>query len=371
MKTAAVLLIGLVLLPATSHGQPAVVHPDDSQALASRWAWAVESARGVGQGYWIGYGIDKLMPIHSFFGAFGSRRDAHRVSIYALLGEPEKAQGMPESLRGQFWSSGQSIFRTADDPPDGELQLKELGILFYFEDGADAPSAVRVSNLALTVDLKGRPIYWLGKADQQHSVALLSGIWEAPHTDEAGEELLLAIGIHDVDPDVLNILSKVLLGNYSADLRETAAFWVGRQDTRAAFDLLRRIIEWDASLDVREKAVFSIGQMTLVEAEELLIDLARSGKNEEVQKSAIFWLGQKASRKVEQVLESIVYEDADAEVQEHAVFALSQQPPDVAIPKLIEIATGHPHVEVRKKAIFWLGDSGDPRAVETLVSLIQ
>ena len=61
----------------------------------------------------------------------------------------------------------------------------------------------------------------------------------------------------------------------------------------------------------------------------------------------------------------------DEEVQEQIVFAYSQLPDDEGVPKLIQVAKTHPDVDVRKKAIFWLGQSGDARASEVLLELVQ
>jgi HEAT repeat protein len=63
--------------------------------------------------------------------------------------------------------------------------------------------------------------------------------------------------------------------------------------------------------------------------------------------------------------------DGNAEVQEQAVFALSQLPDGQGVEPLIKLAKTHPDPRVRKRAIFWLGETGDPRALATLVSIIK
>ena len=54
-----------------------------------------------------------------------------------------------------------------------------------------------------------------------------------------------------------------------------------------------------------------------------------------------------------------------------AVFALSQLPKDEAVPQLIHVAETNKDPVVRKEAFFWLGQSGDPRALTFMESVLK
>jgi HEAT repeat protein len=145
------------------------------------------------------------------------------------------------------------------------------------------------------------------------------------------------------------------------EVRESAVFWSGQQNSQDALNFLIATADNDPSKQIREEAVFAISQ----------INLAKNGKDQEVQEEAIFWLGQKASKQAEIALEDFAYNHEDYELQKSAVFALSQLSGDAGVPKLIQIAKTHPFPKIRKEAIFWLSQSDDPRALDTLVEIVQ
>jgi HEAT repeat protein len=88
-----------------------------------------------------------------------------------------------------------------------------------------------------------------------------------------------------------------------------------------------------------------------------------------VRKRAVFWLGQRAGAKVAGELQQAA-DDPDEEVREMAVFAVSQLPREQAVPELIKLAGSHKSAGVREKAIFWLGQTGDPRALDFIESIL-
>ena len=362
--------LALLLSAVHVEAQPAIHHPDLSESFAERWAWAEEQDSPDG-GYWIGYHIDRLMGAQSFIGSFSSYRNRSQRSLNELLGRPNPELSQFNSVRGHSWVNGKGVFSVSSDRTDELLEVKEIGILFHFERGQEAPSEVEVSNLSLAVDLKSRPLYWLDRVDHEQSLARLRSLYDGSSDEEVKEDILMAVGIHDVSPATLSFLVDVFRNESSSELRESSIFWMGQLDTEEALSVLREALERDPSSDVREKAIFSLSQMSREGALDLLITTAKSERDRELRKEAIFWLGQKAAKEAKATIQSAIYDDADVEVQEHAVFALSQMPADEAVPKLIEIASSHPHVEVRKKAIFWLGETGDPRAVDLLISLLK
>ncbi|MFQ5568106.1 MAG: HEAT repeat domain-containing protein [Rhodothermales bacterium] len=356
--TIGLLFTVLVLCPARLQAQDVIRHPDASEVLGQKWAWAEEQAgqHDFQRGYWIGYSIERLMGEQSYIGSWSSRK--RRMTLHELL-YGEKAEFEP--------GRGRAYYR--DGEPDRKV-LKEVALLFEFRQGTSEPHNVRVTNLAGHVDLERHPLIWLGAAEDDESLDLVQQQYDRARSEDAREELVMAVAIHDETERVVAMLEDILTGNDGTDVRESAAFWLGQQDDSRALDLLIRTARDDRSEDVREQAVFGISQMDLAAATEALIDLARNARGE-VRKNAIFWLGQKASERAVEALGEMVEEDADTEVQKQAVFALSQQSDDRGVPMLIEIAKTHPKAAVRKQAIFWLGQSNDPRALEAIIELAR
>jgi hypothetical protein len=67
LKSISKIIMGLAVLSQLAYTQEVLHHPDSSQALDQRWAWAKQQA---GQprfkkGYWIGYSIQRLMEENS------------------------------------------------------------------------------------------------------------------------------------------------------------------------------------------------------------------------------------------------------------------------------------------------------------------
>ena len=410
--TAAWLLV--LSLPLAALAQDVIRHPDSSQSLSERWTWATEQAeeRNIEDGYWIGYSIERRMRENAFIGSWSSREGGMTLGE-AIYGVESENPG----------------FRSKSD----REVAKEVALLFRFASGDDAPTDVRVSNLEGRAELGGRPLFWLGGAEKGESLAWLSARYGETEDEDAQEELVAAIGIHDDPAQTIPILRRILTGDDPPDVREQAAFWLGQTDDEAALTLLMQTTRDDASPDVREQAVFAIGQMDREAATDSLMYLAQNGEAEireqalfwlgqgdteealallmqttrndpsadireqavfaigqmeraaaidsliylakqgegEVREKALFWLGQEASERATAALGDVIRDDPDAEVQKQAVFALTQLPDNEGVPLLIEIARTHPKTAVRKQAIFWLGQSEDPRALDVLVELVR
>ena len=61
----------------------------------------------------------------------------------------------------------------------------------------------------------------------------------------------------------------------------------------------------------------------------------------------------------------------DAGLKSHAVFVLSQLPRREGVPALLDVARHNPDQRTRGRALFWLGQSGDPRALDLIESILR
>ena len=111
-----------------------------------------------------------------------------------------------------------------------------------------------------------------------------------------------------------------------------------------------------------------------------LLALARdAGRRDETRRQALHWLGLLGDERVVPALVGFAKlganderegEREDKGLASTAVAALSFLRGGAGIPALIDLARNAPS-ETRRGAVFWLGQSGDPRAIRTLHSVIE
>ncbi|MCP4150665.1 MAG: HEAT repeat domain-containing protein, partial [bacterium] len=193
--------------------------------------------------------------------------------------------------------------------------------------------------------LKAIPVFWIGEVKIPESIALLDSFYKGAVSGELKEEIVSVGGLHGRDTSVFRFLKGVLKGETIADVRETAVFWMGLQQSPEAVKILLKVIHNDPSMDVREQAIFGLHVAETKEADAELIKLATGKGNVELRKMSIFWLGQRAVKRTAEILGDVVGNDAGNDIQEAAVFSLSQHPK--GLDKLIRIAKTHRSLNVR------------------------
>ena len=346
----------------------------EAAALEARIAWALDEASKPGQAeaVWIGYAVDRLMDENSHIGSFRGGSRAKEPTVAEVLTGQKLLPAAPESGDG-VREAAKAVLDELDKKGKPEKKvLKEIGIFLRYKPGRPRVLAeVGLSNLDLSFDFEALPLYWLGKAQDAESLALVKKLYAGSKDGEARDGLLAAAGCHGTPALVVPFLAGVLGGGDPDDLRKDAAFWIGQQNDDEGLRILARAARSDRSEDVREGAVFAISQVELPAAVDELIALARGAELMDVRKQAVLWIGQMASEKAGLALEEFARKDGDIEIQEHAVFALSQLPDNGGVEPLIKLAKTHPDPRVRKKAVFWLGECDDPRALETLISILK
>ena len=350
--------LALLVLSQRLGAQEVRYAPDSSQALSRRWDWAMQQTGQpqLRNGYWIGYSIRHLMDENSTIG-----------SVY--IKDDRVYRGPGKSLSELIY--GLPTPKELTSSPTPRKLMKEVGIFFRYEPRDRDLTKVELSTFSLSVDFKGLPVLWLGRSSDAQSLDLLEGLYRQPSSNRVKEEVIAAVSMHDDAARRRGFLAEILASNEVNSVRKQAAFWLGQNDDPEAVRILKQTARQDRSTEVRKQAVFAMSQMESTEAEDALIELSKHDPSRETRKEAIFWLAQVASKRSIASLQAVLDDDTDAEVQKQAVFALSQLPRDEGIPILINLAEHHRNRVVRKEAIFWLGQSEDPRAVASLVKLVQ
>jgi len=408
-KACLISLLFVVLLLTWTNVLSQEVHhaPAEHKSFADRLNWAGATAKSkpaLADGYWIGYSIEKTMHENSQMGNCG-RNSKNLPTLQEVLAGVGRADSDVMRER-KLLSAAEKELQSASAQKNRKV-LKDVGILLSYASPDAGPAdfdKVTLSTMDCYVDLKDRPLLWLGTAKDADSISFLDKLYEDSQRDKCKRSLMAAVSMHDAKSLVIPCLKGYLTGEANVELRSQAVFWLAQQEHRDAFEILKNVVRHDASSKVREETVFWIGQkaktddlikvietVALKDADrkvrkkavfalsqapdqrgvDALINIARSNRDPSIQKEAIFWLGQKATKKAMESLEGIAFDAGHTELQEQAVFAISQQPKDQSIPALSKICKDHPNPKVRKKAIFWLGQTGDPRAVDILAEILK
>jgi HEAT repeat protein len=361
-----ILVCATIAVSLVVKAQQVIRYSGADSSLDGRWKWALHETResSDSKGYWVGYSIKRLMDEDSYVlsGNVFSGNVRTRISLYDII-SGEKS--IDTRKNGGAWNGERAkIFKVE----------KDIAILFRFSRSASGDISVEkieIANMELSVDLKNRPLFWLGRADDEQSVARLKEIFGEVSTDIQKKAVLEAIGVHQRSDNAYPFLTKILSSGEHDEVRSQAAFWMGEQNCPEGLQTLIQVAQNDRSQKVREQAVFAISVMDMDESTEALITLAQKAKDSHTRAKAAFWLGNKASQKVIATLENIVADDEETDVQRQALYALSRTQDKDGVDRLIRISKTHPNPRIRKQAVQLLGQSDDPKALEALIEIVR
>jgi hypothetical protein len=354
---------------------------------------------------------------------YAQRDNFTPVDGSGLRGKLDNAIGKGRAAQSRFWAGyqfdvrpgicvdaeftnergGRTIVNGTAYDKGTRVETRNLGVFLLYDAGGNTLDRVELYNLDRHHSFSGYPVYWLGHATNDESLALLRGIADTNATAKVAENAVVSIAMHD-DPRIEGIIEGFARNSTNHKVRESAVFWIGQLPGSHPYlgEVIRNEQE---STELRKQAAFSLGissdpqaVTTLqsiygainhrevkkqiifaafvnkdeegkgrgsAEGTNFLIRVAETDADNELKKQALFWIGQKAGQRSLDVLgKTVDSDDADTDVQKQAVFAISQRPKDEAVPLLIKIAKTHAKPEVRKQAMFWLGQTGDPRALE-------
>ncbi|MGB2868218.1 MAG: HEAT repeat domain-containing protein [Bacteroidota bacterium] len=367
----------VLAVPSALTAQTVVEYGGVTANLESRWQWAQDEAQRSSReaGFWIGYSIQRLMNEDSYIvsGSVVSGSVSGRQNLYDLL-----AHGHNDSVSRPVYGSHNFQDGVTYASRWGKRNpfkvMKDLAILVRFGQGRNQSrpvEEVRLRNMELEVDLKGRTLFWLGTSEDDQSVVLLQRLFADVGTGDLKESAVNAIGVHLNSKLVSPFLLNVLRSGEISHVRAQAAFWLAEGNSDEALPALADVARNDQSGEVRERSLFAISLLESSAELDTLISLARTARNTEVRRKATFWLGQKASARAVETLEDMLSNDDDVEVQKQALYGLSRIPDGWGVQKLIEVAKTHPNRRIRKQAIICLGQSDDEKALQALIEIVK
>jgi HEAT repeat protein len=335
-----------------------VVYGGASAALDSRWDWAEGAARrSSAPAIWIGYRI-------AGDATRGFAYLDHRVPVYT------GNSTMMGSMRFKGTTSGMTFLGVRMDSLVGAAPPEDQVVLLGFarRSGRLELDRVHASTFVLPVHFGGRPLYWLGEAEDEESVELVRRMYGSSAEKELRGELIDVVGLHVSERPVLRAIEAWLASGQEAETRRNAAEQLGNLESTNALALAARVARQDRARDVRREAAEAIGEMRATGALDTLGALARSLDDREVRKEAVEALGERPEPEAARMLVRLAWDDADQEVQKEAVESLGETHSPQAASELARIAREHPRTEVRREAVETLGELDEPSTVLPLLS---
>jgi HEAT repeat protein len=245
----------------------------------------------------------------------------------------------------------------------------KIYVLLRLDNGA--VTRVRPINAGCRLNAGGVAFTWLTGVQPEDSVRYLA---QLANQTTAGNRVvdgaLASIALH-ATPAATNELTTLATPPSSTRLREKSAFWLGAERGHDGVVAFEKLVHTERDPKLREKLAFDLSINHDPAATNDLIAMAKSDEDSKVRSQAIFWLAQKAGKLAASTLTNAIENDPDQQVKKKAVFALSQLPKEEGVPQLIHVAETNTNPAVRKDAFFWLGQSGDPRALAYLESVLK
>lgn len=353
-----------------------LLHPRPSGPIVDRAAWAYGEAKANRweKGFWLGFGIRRLMGEHSSMGwhpwggpeshlTLDDLINGRKTALEKKVDNDQAARGAASSMPGEVRSFAAGRSGDHAERP----VMKDVGILLRMNSGeAGFPADIRISNLDVPFDLEERPLVWVGMATDAESLAYLVPLYSRAVRETDKRSLLWAIGLHRDAAVVVPFVAGILAGKEGEEIRAEAAACLGEQNDPKALDLLLKTIKVDPSGEVRKHAVEGLVEMELPAATDALTALAMNGADRLIRADAVRGLADKANATTVGALERISAGDKDPEIQKEAIHALADLPARSGLPYLVSLVKTHPDAEVRKEAVAAIGDVGGPEAVRLL-----
>ncbi len=363
-------------LSTISIAQPVIRITHDGVSIESSFQKAFSKGME-SEDFWIGYSIHRDSETQISIGSFYMNDDDALISLRDVIDNNADYQKFRKDKLSNKKSKHLRSYRIINGRivRHGEPTIdKEFALLFRYDrssTGIDDFAEISMCNLSLYVDLEDHPLFWLGYTNNESSFSFVTKLYNKSNTTFAKEELVPAVGVHTAHQGTTNFLSDIYSRAPDEEIAEESLFWIGQQNNRQAFTILKDAIKNGDTEDVREEAVMSLGFMELPGVIDYLITVAKQNPERELRERAIHALGHKAVEKAEQALKNFVENDPDIELKKHAIYALSNNDND-NLPYLIKIAKTHSSVTLRKAAIYSIANyEDDERAVDALIDLAK
>lgn len=175
----------------------------------------------------------------------------------------------------------------------------EAAVFLLADTTTDKPVIKRITTLNLSEPYKfeNRPVYWLGNADANESIALLDSMRkENPTGESVGRSALRAIALHS-SPRAVALLKDAAQKETPVEVQRAAIQGLGRNGSAEATTAVIEIYDAAGSSNVlKEEAISALARSSDRRAAEKLLTIAKTDANPDLRKAAIRRLPQMSVR---------------------------------------------------------------------------
>ena len=292
-----------------------------------------------------------------------SERDAEikAMALQALImADEEKAiQYLSQVLRNRT-------------PETAELRGQAVFILGQQESAETLDLMLDVVRNDPDPEVKETAAFWLSQVDDPRAIDATIEILNDPTLDgDLKGQLIFALAQTD-DPRAGRILRDYASRpDVDPEVRGMAVHGLAQHPSPENAALLKQVFQETDDPEVRDQILFALTQMPgAVDGDWLLAIFSDPNEDPEVREMALFVAGQTGN--VDAGVLSQMYDSATGtEMKEQILFTLTQVDGEAAFDKMLDIARNEENPDLRQNAIFWIGQSGDPRAQEVLLEILE
>jgi len=214
-------------------------------------------------------------------------------------------------------------------------------------------------------------VFWLSQVGSEHTAAVLADILESTDNAVLQENAIFALSQHSSERAAEILRSYALDASRPERVREKAIFWLTQNPEYADPGFLMALYEQLDSSALKEHVFIQLSQLNDPDAANWVLDRALdTSEDPDVRRQALFWAGQQPSLDLRR-LEGLYEHLPDRGMREQLIYLYAQRQEPERVDRLIEIARVEKDPELRKAVIFWLGQTGDQRAVDYLLELLE
>jgi len=257
-------------------------------------------------------------------------------------------------------------------PETAELRGQAVFILGQHESDETLDLMLDVVRNDPDPEVKAHAAFWLSQVDDPRAIDATIEILNDPTLDEDLKgQAVFALGQTD-DPRAGQILRDYASrSDVDPEVRGMAVHGLAQRPSQENAALLKQLFNDVDDPEVREQILFALTQMPgAVDGDWLLAIFSDPNEEPEVREMALFMAGQSGNVDA-RVLGQMYDSTDDTEMKEHILFTLTQVDSDAAFEKMLDIARTEEDPELREHAIFWIGQSGDPRAQDVLLEILD
>jgi len=257
-------------------------------------------------------------------------------------------------------------------PETADLRAQAIFILGQHESDQTLDLMLDVVRNDPDPEVKAQAAFWLTQVDDPRAIDATISILEDPNIDEDLKgQAVFALGQTN-DPRAGKILRDYASrSDVDPEVRGMAVHGLAQHPSPENAALLKQMFRQIDDPEVRDQILFALTQMPeAVDGDWLLAIFSDPKEDDEVRQMALFMAGQTGN--VDAGVLSQMYDSAgNREMKEQILFTLTQIDGEAAFDKMLQIARTEEDPELRQNAVFWIGQSGDPRAQEVLLEILE